>query len=283
MPSQKPPPSDRISRIKGRLRQSRLLSVFMGCPYPAPRWEKAVNRIIRLVGHDAKILDLGSGMDRRAPNVINLEIEATPNVDILADGHSLPFKNQVFDAVITEAVLEHVREPKQVAGEIYRTLKDGGYVCAGVPFLQAFHASPHDYQRYTVPGFDYLFRAFTKIEGGDLRRSNRITALDFSRICRSCLFVWESVNSETDFADCGLVDVPSGVAGLPIDAQQTFRIFWRRRCILSDKNRFLPQTNRAKHWEIPRSNRISYNMLRRYRPSSDRSARKSAIIGALQP
>ena len=139
----------------------------MGCPYPAPRWEKAVKRIIRLVGPDAKILDLGSGMDRRAPNVINLEIEATPYVDLLGDGHFLPFKNQVFDAVITEAVLEHVREPKQVVDEIYRTLKDGGYVCAGVPFLQAFHASTHDYQRYTVPGFDYLFRAFTKIEGGD--------------------------------------------------------------------------------------------------------------------
>lgn len=139
----------------------------MGCPYPAPRWEKAVKGIIRQVGPDAKILDLGSGMDRRAPNVINLEIEATPHVDLMADGHLLPFKNQVFDAVITEAVLEHVREPKQVVAEIYRTLKDGGYVCAGVPFLQAFHASPHDYQRYTVPGFDYLFRAFTKIEGGD--------------------------------------------------------------------------------------------------------------------
>lgn len=126
-----------------------------------------MKRIIRLVGPDAKILDLGSGMDRRAPNVINLEIEATPYVDLLGDGHFLPFKNQAFDAVITEAVLEHVREPKQVVAEIHRTLKDGGYVCAGVPFLQAFHASPHDYQRYTVPGFDYLFRAFTKIEGGD--------------------------------------------------------------------------------------------------------------------
>ena len=126
-----------------------------------------MKRIIRLVGPDAKILDLGSGMDRRAPNVINLEIQATPHVDLLADGHFLPFKNQVFDAVITEAVLEHVREPIQVAAEIHRTLKDGGYVCAGVPFLQAFHASPHDYQRFTVPGFDYLFRAFTKIEGGD--------------------------------------------------------------------------------------------------------------------
>ena len=126
-----------------------------------------MKRIIRLVGPDAKILDLGSGMDRRAPNVINLEIEATPYVDLLGDGHYLPFKNQAFDAVITEAVLEHVREPKQVVAEILRTLKDGGYVCAGVPFLQAFHASPHDYQRYTVPGFEYLFRTFTKIEAGD--------------------------------------------------------------------------------------------------------------------
>ena len=41
---------------------------------------------IRL-GPDANILDLGAGNRRRAPNVINLEIEATPEVDIIADGH----------------------------------------------------------------------------------------------------------------------------------------------------------------------------------------------------
>ena len=125
-----------------------------------------MKRIIRHLGPDARILDLGSGMDRRAPNVITLEIEPTPHVDVVADGHFLPFKDNVFDAVITEAVLEHVREPKQVVAEIYRALKAGGYVCAGVPFLQGFHASPHDYQRYTAPGFDYLFAAFTRIEGG---------------------------------------------------------------------------------------------------------------------
>ena len=159
------PSLDRISQIKGRLRRSRFLSIFMGCPYPAPRWERTVKQLIHQLGADAKILDLGAGTDRRAPHVINLEIEATPYVDVVADGHCLPFKADVFEAVISEAVLEHVREPRRVVAEIHRVLKAGGYVCVAVPFLQGFHASPHDYQRYTVPGLDYLFATFTKIEG----------------------------------------------------------------------------------------------------------------------
>ena len=138
----------------------------MGCPYPAFRWNRAVKRKIYELGAEAKILDLGSGNDRRAPNVITLEIEANSNVDIVGDGHQLPFHDNVFDAIINEAVLEHVLEPKQIVDEIYRVLKPGGYVCAAVPFLQGFHASPHDYQRYTVPGFNHLFSAFIKIESG---------------------------------------------------------------------------------------------------------------------
>ena len=138
----------------------------MGCPYPAFRWNRAVKRKIYELGAEAEILDLGSGTDRRAPNVITLEIEANSNVDIVGDGHQLPFHDNVFDAIISEAVLEHVLEPKQVVAEIYRVLKPGGYVCAAVPFLQGFHASPHDYQRYTVPGFNHLFSAFMKIESG---------------------------------------------------------------------------------------------------------------------
>jgi len=138
----------------------------MGCPYPAFRWNRAVKRKMYELGAEAKILDLGSGNDRRAPNVITLEIEANSNVDIVGDGHQLPFHDNVFDAIINEAVLEHVLEPKQIVDEIYRVLKPGGYVCAAVPFLQGFHASPHDYQRYTVPGFNHLFSAFIKIESG---------------------------------------------------------------------------------------------------------------------
>lgn len=138
---------------------------MIGCPYPAPRWNQAVKRVLRELGSKAKILDLGAGVNRRASHVINFEIAPTPETDIVGDGHYLPFQDQVFDAVINCAVLEHVKEPKQVVAEIERVLKPNGYVCAAVPFLQGFHASPHDYQRYTVAGFDHLFSAFTKIEG----------------------------------------------------------------------------------------------------------------------
>ncbi len=138
----------------------------MGCPYPAPRWNRSVKRVIRELGPDARILDLGSGTHRRAPNVINLEIESTPAVDVVGDGHALPFADSVFDAVISEAALEHVRAPQRVVAEMHRVLKPSGYVCAAVPFLQGYHTSPHDYQRWTTTGFVTLFSQFEEMESG---------------------------------------------------------------------------------------------------------------------
>ena len=161
MPESQP---DLISRIKRKLRQNPFLSYLIGCPYPAPRWNRCVKRLLHQLDPDANILDLGAGNRRRAPNVINLEIEATPEVDIIADGHLLPFKDGTFDAVISEAVLEHVQSPNRVVSEIYRVLKPGGYICIAVPFLQGYHASPHDYQRWTLPGIAELCTAFSEIE-----------------------------------------------------------------------------------------------------------------------
>ena len=157
---------DFVARLKHRLRQNRFLSYLIGCPYPAPRWNRCVRRLIRQLGPDANILDLGAGNRRRADNVINLEIEVTPEVDVIADGHLLPFNDNTFDAVISEAVLEHVHSPVRVVAEIYRVLKPGGYICIAVPFLQGYHASPHDYQRWTLPGIIQLCTAFSEIESG---------------------------------------------------------------------------------------------------------------------
>ena len=155
-----------ISRLKHKLRQNRLLSLLVGCPYPAPRWNRCVKRLLRQLPSDARILDLGAGGHRRAPNVINLDIQPTPEIDLIGDGHFLPFKDNTFDAVISEAVLEHVHSPNCVVEEILRVLKPGGYVCVAVPFLQGYHASPHDYQRWTVSGIVQLCAAFAEIESG---------------------------------------------------------------------------------------------------------------------
>jgi ubiquinone/menaquinone biosynthesis C-methylase UbiE len=78
----------------------------------------------------------------------------------------LPFKDNSIDAVMSLAVLEHVREPPVVLKEVHRVLKPGGRVFSVIPFMQPFHASPHDYQRYTLPGIEYLHRDFEKVESG---------------------------------------------------------------------------------------------------------------------
>lgn len=110
-----------------------------------------------------RILNLGSGVGRFDSyltdeiEMINLDIDASkPHLDIIADAHSLPFKNDSFDIVYSIAVLEHVRKPWIVADEITRILKPGGYIVLELPFLNVIH-DEHDYFRFTDKGIKSLF------------------------------------------------------------------------------------------------------------------------------
>lgn len=127
---------------------------------------KKAEELINNLGPHAKILDLGSGTRRLAPHIINLDLKMLFNVDVVANGYMLPFKSESFDAVIITAVLEHVPEPTMVVNEILRVLKKGGYIYAEVPFIQTYHPNPEDYQRFTLPGINYLFRNFERLESG---------------------------------------------------------------------------------------------------------------------
>jgi SAM-dependent methyltransferase len=118
------------------------------------------------IGDEGLLLDIGSGNCRWSQNTVNLDIEIFPNVDVIADGKALPFREGVFDAVVSEAVLEHVSQPEMVIEEIWRVTKPGGYVGVAVPFIQAYHASPHDYQRYTLMGLETALSRFVKVESG---------------------------------------------------------------------------------------------------------------------
>ena len=98
-------------------------------------------------------------------NAVNIEIVLGPNVDIVADGHQLPFGDYSFDCIICQAVLEHTRDSQKVVKEIYRVLKRDGIVYAEIPFLQPVHMSS-DYRRYSLMGIDELFASFTKLQSG---------------------------------------------------------------------------------------------------------------------
>lgn len=175
-----------LEHLKNKLRANRIvykplrrLSVIV-----APHLNLAVKsnfknlkRLLLETTDNPKLLFVGGGMyhlgegssklgEDILKNAVNLEVAQGPLVDVIGDGHDLPFKNNTFDAVICKAVLEHVKHPIEVTKEIYRVLRHGGYVYIEVPFLQPFHSYPYDFQRYTVSGVDVLFARYKKIQSG---------------------------------------------------------------------------------------------------------------------
>ena len=112
------------------------------------------------------VVSLGSGNSTIAKDAVNVDLFDYDNVDIVTDIHTLPFKDGSVGCVVNLAVLEHVQEPDRILGEVYRVLKPGGLIYSVIPFMQPFHASPHDYHRYTRPGIEYLHRNFELIQSG---------------------------------------------------------------------------------------------------------------------
>jgi ubiquinone/menaquinone biosynthesis C-methylase UbiE len=98
--------------------------------------------------------------------VIAFDIYGSPLVQFIADAHQIPLADESVDAVLVQAVLEHVLDPGRVAEEIHRVLRREGLVYAETPFLQQVHAGPYDFTRYTSSGHRYLFRAFEEISAG---------------------------------------------------------------------------------------------------------------------
>jgi len=64
-----------------------------------------------------------------------------------------------YDAAMCLEVLEHVPDPFQAAGEIFRILKPGGTVVVSVPHLSRLHDEPHDYSRFTIHGLRHLLQS----------------------------------------------------------------------------------------------------------------------------
>ncbi len=113
---------------------------------------------------------LGQGIESllsfSAIEIIETDVSFGPRTTILCDSHDLPFKNESFDGVIMQAVLEHVVDPYRCVEEAHRILKKGGLVYAETPFMQQVHAREYDFTRFTHLGHRRLFRAFEEIESG---------------------------------------------------------------------------------------------------------------------
>lgn len=109
---------------------------------------------------------LWRGAESSGARIIHIDLGLAPDVTMVADAMRLPFGDATVDSVILQAVLEHVPEPDRVIGEATRVLKPGGCIYVEVPFLQGFHADPHDYQRYTLEGLRCRLGAFRELDSG---------------------------------------------------------------------------------------------------------------------
>jgi SAM-dependent methyltransferase len=108
-------------------------------------------------------------LDQIRAIVISFDIYAGEQADFVADAHEIPLLSGTIDAVIVQAVLEHVLEPAAVVDEIHRVLKPGGVVYAETPFMQQVHEGPFDFTRFTESGHRWLFRRFDLLDSGALR------------------------------------------------------------------------------------------------------------------
>lgn len=105
-----------------------------------------------------RVMDLGCGAGDSvdlfrsldpAVRWVGVDIEHSPEVDertradadfVTYDGEHLPFGDAEFDLVYCKQVLEHVRRPEPLIGEVARVLRPGGWFAGSTSHLEAFHS-----------------------------------------------------------------------------------------------------------------------------------------------
>lgn len=113
---------------------------------------KAIKKCLSEFPEDGVGLNLGAGSVNFDNRIRNLDIFPGENIYYVARAESIPEKDDFFDLIITQEVLEHVQDPFKAMNEIYRTLKPGGTLYCQLPFTIGYHPGPTDYWRFTKEG-----------------------------------------------------------------------------------------------------------------------------------
>lgn len=110
------------------------------------------------------IVELGSGARRLAPEIINIDLFPSKEVDIVADIAEVPLCDSCADAVIIDSVIEHVPYPDKVVAEAHRILKPGGRLFINCPFMLPYHGYPAHFRNLTRDGMEHLLEDFDNVE-----------------------------------------------------------------------------------------------------------------------
>jgi len=123
----------------------------------------------RIIESHGLVLDLGAGNARESehyPNVVFHEFVHYAHTDVVSICDRLPYREGVFDAVISKAAFEHMVRPWEMAAEVYRVLKPGGLVHVDTAFMQPVHGEPYHFFNMTLAGVREIFKHFNMIRCG---------------------------------------------------------------------------------------------------------------------
>jgi SAM-dependent methyltransferase len=144
-----------------------LINVFKPV-LPSKACRKNLLELLEKYDEGKVVLNLGSGPTYiyRRTDIVNIDLFAFNEVDIVADVTDLPIEDDSVDFIINIALIEHVDDPQKLVREMARILKWGGEIFCYLPFIQPYHAAPHDFYRWTIPGIQKLFAEFQSVEVG---------------------------------------------------------------------------------------------------------------------
>lgn len=105
--------------------------------------------------NNKKILDVGS-FDVNGTlkpifakgQYIGMDLEEGKNVDVVGNGHNMPFDSEEFDIVISTSCFEHDEMFWVTFLEMSRVLKVGGYIYINAPSAGYYHGYPKDCWRF---------------------------------------------------------------------------------------------------------------------------------------
>jgi SAM-dependent methyltransferase len=117
---------------------------------------------------DAVILDLGSGGNKIAPEVISIDIYNYPGVDLCMRADKICLKDNSVDMIISTSAIEHMTDTGRVFQEMQRILKPDGIIFITAPFIYPYHPEPFDFQRWSADGLKKAFPVCDCLESGRL-------------------------------------------------------------------------------------------------------------------
>lgn len=156
-----------------------------------------LNEFLNIHATDKKTLDIGCGGSPYAgyfPNRVAIDISKSRSTELLADAHSLPFRDASFDVILCTEVLEHLKEPQRAIEEMERVLIDGGKLILTTRFIFPLHDTPDDYYRFTKYGLRYLLRNWKITEMREETDTVGSIAVLLQRMGFQCVFRFKLFN-----------------------------------------------------------------------------------------